>query len=111
MIKTDMRADPFCLFESWHGCLSEEDQKLPEARWLEWGRTGKWAVYLKIGSQRNRAWYRKTDIYAHFRLRYGVVRPDLLQALIDLNDGFEPAKPIADFPQNRKNQKRKKAKS
>jgi hypothetical protein len=103
--------NPFCMTSEFHGCMSEEDRNLTEAKLLEWSRQERMPPYMKIGGQRSKAYWRKTDIYQWFKLRYGVVRPDCLQALIALNDGFEPAPPLVTAPLNRQQQRKRKAKA
>ncbi len=90
--------DAFCGFE-WRQYLPEELQAITDAEWLAKSRQSNWAPYFKLLGERSPATFRKSDIVAWFRLKFGVVRPDCLQALLDA--GYEPAS-VSSFKKTRK---------
>jgi hypothetical protein len=49
---------------------------------------------MKMSGERSKAYWRKSDIVAHFYLMFGTIRPDCVQALLDAGfpDVVEKAK-------------------
>jgi hypothetical protein len=80
----------FCNFEEWRIHLPEDLQNRSLAAWLKKSRDGHWAMYFRVGGQRSEAYFKKSDIYAWFKLTFGAVRPDCVASLKAA--GFEGAK-------------------
>jgi hypothetical protein len=73
----------FCTVEDWHPHLPDELKSLTEAEWQAKSRVGNWIPFMRILGKRSTAYYRKTDVMAWFRLKFGVLHPECVQSLFD----------------------------
>jgi hypothetical protein len=97
MIKCALGNTEYCIFVDWQAHVPEEFQHLTEAQWQAKARRGDGIPYTRPLGSRSRAKYKKSDVSAFFRLKWGVLFPEALQSLID-----------ADFPEPPRIQKKRK---
>lgn len=81
MIKTDM-SSAFCTFEQWSPFLPTPFKDRSESEWQARSHADNWAKFIRIDGQRSTALYRKRDIIVFFRLKYGAVFPECVEALL-----------------------------
>lgn len=84
---------PFCIYEEWAPYVPAELRHLTEADWLAKSRANNFAQYFRVNGQRSPAYFRKKDVLAFFKMKFGTVYPESVASLIAA--GFEEAEPAA----------------
>jgi hypothetical protein len=77
----------FCLTEEWAKHLPQQLQSMSEADWRARSRAGSWPNYCTLLSQKSPALWRKSEILAYFKLKFSLVHPECVQALITAGFG------------------------
>ena len=91
MSKRNAKPSAFCTHEEVFPFLPPEIQKLSVAEILAMSRAGNWPPYIKIISQRNPAWFRKSDLLAWAKLKWGTVHPRLVQEMAGAFESRAPS--------------------